>query len=140
MSIETRFEIINAVINNPLEAVVLFVVAFILWKFFFGNSWMARDNRFEIKQWFWWRGRHTSRWLQKRTYKQFMIIYFSTFPALIIYSGYKIMFEWTGTGKVQYGQEITFGLAVLFPTAFMIFTLVTYFRRRKIKNEGNKVS
>ena len=138
--IETRFEIINAVINNPIEALVIFGVVFVLWKFFFGNSDMARENRHDIRSWFWWRGIMTSRWLLRRTYKQFMIVYFTLFPILIIYSGYKIIFEWTGTGKVAYAQEITFGMAVLFPVALMIFTLIIYFRRRKIKNEGNKVS
>ncbi len=138
--VETGSEIINAVINNPIEGVILFVGGLVIWRFFLGNNWMARENRLDIKHWFWWRGRHTSRWLQNRTYKQFMIFYFTLFPTLIFYSGYRIMFEWTGTGKVPFAQEITFSMAVLFPTTLMIFTLITYLRRRKIKNEGNKVS
>jgi len=34
MVIETRFEIVNAIIHNPMEAVILFALAIFAWKYF----------------------------------------------------------------------------------------------------------
>ena len=71
MTVETGFEIIDAIINNPIEAVGLFGAVIFLYKWFFGCGYTARENRhaimFELK----WKGKEMLRWLERRSKKQF---------------------------------------------------------------------
>ncbi len=51
--IETGFEIVDAVVNNPIQAILLFAIAYIGFKFFCGchGFWaeMRHDIKFELK-------------------------------------------------------------------------------------------
>ena len=53
MSIETGFEIVDAIVNNPIQAILLFAITYIGFKFFCGchGFWadMRRDLKFSLK-------------------------------------------------------------------------------------------
>jgi len=49
--INTGFEIVDAIINNPVEAVIHFGLILFAYKFYFGKSYIARENRLGLKSW-----------------------------------------------------------------------------------------
>jgi len=65
--IETGFELIDAIINNPIQSVLLFIIGYVLYKFFCG----CRDNifgelRYGIQRSLHWKFVHFLRWLDRR--------------------------------------------------------------------------
>ena len=51
MTVDTNFELLDAIINNPIEAVLLLGISIYIYKFFLGNGHFARDTRRAFFRW-----------------------------------------------------------------------------------------
>ena len=51
MTVNTDFELLDAIINNPMEAIILLAISIYIYKFFLGNGDFARTNRRAFFRW-----------------------------------------------------------------------------------------
>lgn len=69
MSVETGYELLDAIINNPMQSVILFISTYVAYKFFFscrGFFAELRHNiKFEIKHELRWQSRKVERWFER---------------------------------------------------------------------------
>jgi len=89
LSVETGYELLDAIINNPMQSVILFITTYVVYKFFFSCrgffAELRHDIKFSIKYELKWMLRKLERNLEKtdkkyndwRTPKKDLVIYLS---------------------------------------------------------------
>lgn len=158
--IETGFELLDAIVNNPVQAVILFALAYIGFKFFCGCNgfWaeMRHDLKFELK-WkisrpFWEKLDDLLNWLERREKKyqawakpksqRYWLLVVITmwsivFLPMIIWN--TIFYDITEGGKFNFWVVLMLSIEYV---ALVGLTIYRYIRvnYKVIKIDGTKVS
>jgi len=150
MSIETGYELIDAIINNPIQAIFLFGIPIIIYKLFFTRNGFFGDEINHLKyywkrdldqllenllDWLDRRDKAYQDWAKQKTKKQFLkyelMIWSCLFMPLIIWN-------MLSSSELQV-NTILFYIMIAEYVGIISFTLYRYKKPKKPKQEIKKI-